>query len=213
MNGERGLVVAHIPLLSAKDRETTALLVFRFEMRKTRLQFERIAEDREQLTTPMGPSVDQKDDFDGFAKLMADIHFLFVCLKKLRSLFLKMQGYFPADSSLKGIEDRYGRLLDYCGHIRNDLEHIEERAEDGIVCLGVTFGPFFQFDKKQIEIDTELREKVETFFKEVDSVYDQILIARRKESGERFVMLSSSITIPGGSETFQLKEDDQDRRS
>jgi hypothetical protein len=210
MSEDSKRVLAIVPLLCAEDKETTALVLFRFEMRKAHLQFKRIAEDHELMQGLMTGHASQNDHLDGQARLLADIHFLFVCIKKLRSLFLRMLEYFPEETKLKVIEKKYGNLLRYCGRIRNDLEHIEQRAEEGVECLGVTFGAYFQFGKKQIEIDPQLKGEIEAFSKEVDIVYDQILIAKRKLSGKQLVMLRSKITIPGGSETYRPKKDDKD---
>jgi len=213
MNDEGGKVVAEIPLLSAKDKETTILTLFRFEMRKTRLQFKRIEEDRVALEAIHSSDDSSEHYLDSQARLFGDIHFLFVCIKKLESIFFKMRKYFPDNLKLKELEDRYDKLLGFCGGLRDDLEHIEDRPGKGVVGLGSTFGRFFQFDQKQIEIGTELSDEIETFFREVNSTVDQILIARRKESGERFVIMRSHVTIPGGPGTFQLKKDEKDRTS
>ena len=192
-----GLVLAEIPLLSAKDKETTALILFKFEMRKTRLQFRRIEEDRKGREAFLAATGSRSDYMDEQARLFADIHFLLVCLKKLRSLFLKMQKYFPEDVKLKELEDRYGKLLDHCGDFRNDLEHIEDRPGEGVIGLGSTFGSVFQFGDRQLNLDNEFETKIRSFYSEVESVYDGILLRRRKESGEPLVMLSGRVTVPG----------------
>jgi len=195
MTEGNGLVHAHVLLLSTGDKETAALTLFRFEMRKTRLQFRRIEEDRQMLENWDKASEGKVDLLDAQARLFADIHFLFVCLKKLDSLFYKMEKYFPEDSKLKDLRNRYRSLLCGYGDFRDDLEHIEDRPGEGITGLGSTFGTFFNFGDRQIDTGSEQKATVETFFTEVESVYDEILKKKRKESGQQLVVLSGQIKI------------------
>jgi hypothetical protein len=195
---DKGLILSQIPLLSAKDKQTTILNLLRFEMRKTRLQFKRLEEDwQAQAQEEVKSSETQTEYIDRTAGLFADIHFLLVCLKKLKSIFLRMQKYFPESKELKRIEDRYGKLLGYCSKMRDDLEHIDDRPGKGVIGLGSTFGTIFQFGKRQLNLDADFHAKIETFYKELDSTYDEILKKRRKESGEGPVILTGVVTIPG----------------
>lgn len=207
MNDEDGKTLAEFPIFAAEDEETTVLNLFRFEMRKTRLQFKRVADDLNERKTTSKSTMSGDEYLDSQAKLFADIHFLLTCLKRLRLVFLKMLSYFPEDVTLKEIDGRYGKRLHFWGSFRNDLEHVEDRPGKGIDCLGSTFGHVFQFDDKQIEIGKELRDEIEAFFREANSAYDQILIAGRKASGQEIVKFRSKIKIPGGPVTCQLKED------
>jgi hypothetical protein len=146
---------------------------------------------------------------DSQAKLFADIHSLLSSLNRLRLVFFKMKSYFPEDSTLEEIDRRFGERLDFCGDLRNDLEHVEDRPGKGVSILGSTFGSVFQFDNKQIDVGEQLREEVETFFNEVDSAYDRILVARRKASGQKTLLWRTGIRIPGGPEKPQLREDER----
>jgi len=165
-------------------------------MRKTRLQFRRVFEAREALEDRTNPPKTSDDFFNTQARLFADIHFLLVCLKKLDSIFYKMQSYFPDDSKLAELRDRYGNILDCCGEIRDDLEHIEDRPGKGVTGLGSTFGPVFQINEKELEIGPRLQETIETFYSELQSHYDGILIERRKATGETHTVLKNVVRIP-----------------
>jgi hypothetical protein len=201
---DKGLIQSQIPLLSAKDKQTTVLNLLRFEMRKTRLQFKRLEEDWQAQAQEASKSTETQTEYvDRTARLFADIHFLLVCLKKLRSIFLRMQKYFPESKELKRIEDRYGKLLDYCSKMRDDLEHIDDRPGKGVLGLGSTFGTIFQFGKRQLNLDTDFHAKIETFYNELVSAYDEILKKRRRESGDQFVILTGEVTIPGPSSRTQ----------
>ncbi len=196
MNDESHLVLAHIPLLSAKDKETTVLIVLKFEMKKVRLQFRRLGEDwREQDASLKSPEIGAGFE-ERQTKLFADIHFLLVCMKKLRSIFLRMRKYFPDNEDLKRINDQYGQFLADCAKVRDDLEHIDDRPGKGVVGLGSTFGTVFQFGKRQLNLDAAFETTVESFYKELNSAYDAILIKRRKESGDK-IMLTGVVTVPG----------------
>ncbi len=58
----------------------------------------------------------------------------------------------------------------------------------------------FQFGKRQLNLDIEFEKTVESFYKELVTTYDAILIKRRRESGDRFVQLTGVVTIPGPTE-------------
>jgi hypothetical protein len=196
MTGSTRLVRAHVLLLSADDKETTAMTLFKFEMRKTRLQFRRIEEDLQALEDLHKSSQVQTDLLDAQARLFADIHFLFVCLKIMDSLFYKMEKYFPEDPRLKELRNRYRSLLHDYGDFRDDLEHIEDRPGEGVTGLGSTFGTFFNFGDRQIDIGSEQKATVEKFYAEVASVYEGILKKRRGESGQQLLRLSGHVKIP-----------------
>lgn len=197
MNDRSRLVQAHIPLLSAKDKETTVLILLKFEMKKVRLQFQRLEEDWRTEDASPKSSGTQIALAERQTRLFADIHFLLVCLKKLRSVFFRMRRYFPDSEELKSINDRYGQLLEDCSRMRDNLEHIDDRPGKGEVSLGSTFGTVFQFGKRQLNLDKAFTTKIESFYKELESAYDAILIRRRKESGDHLVHLTGVITIPG----------------
>lgn len=208
MQGEHGKILAEFPIFAAADVETTMLNLFRFEMRKTRLQFQRVAEDLDERKAMSGSTVSRDEFSNSQAKLFADIHFLLSSLNRLRLVFFKMKSYFPEDSTLDKIDRRFGERFDFCGSFRNDLEHVEDRPGKGVSILGSTFGSVFQFDDKQIDVGKQLREEIEAFFTEADSAYDQILIARRKASGQKMVLFKTGIRIPGGPEKPQLHDDE-----
>ena len=197
MNEERHLVLAHVPLLSAKDKETTILILLKFEMKKVRLQFRRLEEDWRADQASLESTGPQNDFADRQTRLFADIHYLLVCLKKLRSIFFRMQGYFPDSDELKAIDNRYGQLLKDCSKMRDDLEHIDDRPGKGEASLGSTFGTVFQFGNRQLNLDGAFVARIESFYKELESAYDSILVRRRKDAGESFVQLKGLITIPG----------------
>ena len=207
MNDENGKILAEFPIFAAEDEETTMLNLFRFEMRKTRLQFKRVEEDLNERKTASKSTMSADEGLDSRAKLFADIHFLLACLKRLELVFLKILSFFPEDVALKEINERYKERLHFWGSFRNDLEHVEDRPGKGIDCLGSTFGHVFQFDDRQIEISQELRDEIEAFFGESVLAYDKILIARRKASGQKLLKFRSKIKIPGDSAAAQLKED------
>jgi len=194
-NPER-LIHAQIPLLSGKDKETTALALLRFEMRKTRLQFRRVFEAREALEDKTEPPKTSEDFMNAQAMLFADIHFLLVCLKKLDSILHKMQKYFPEDSKLLELRARYGRVFDLCGDIRDDLEHIEDRPGRGVTDLGSTFGPVFQINGKELQIDYQFQATIEAFYSELQLHYDSILTERRKTAGETHSWFKNVVRIP-----------------
>jgi len=184
---------AEIPMLSATDVETTILLNFRFEMRKTRIQFRRIKEDREELTKTH--NIDGEKHLDQQAKSFADINFLFVCLKKMYKLFHKMQQYFPENQELIAIENQYKKIFKPIKSLRDDFEHIDERPEEGVKYLGSTFDTIYYFGDKEINIDSDLEKKIEDFFEETNIVYDKLLIEKRKQSGKP-LLFRASIRIP-----------------
>lgn len=190
------LIHAQVPLLSGKDKETTALALLRFEMRKTRLQFRRVTEARDALENGTESQRTSEDFMNAQARLFADIHFLLVCLKKLDSILYKMQKYFPDDPKLIELRSRYGSEFGLCGDIRDDLEHIEDRPGKGIADLGSTFGPVFQINGKELQIDHQLQATIEAFYSELQSHYDGILTERRMATGETHVWFKNVVRIP-----------------
>ncbi|MEW5747195.1 MAG: hypothetical protein AB1793_00195 [Candidatus Thermoplasmatota archaeon] len=200
MPGNHGEIKAEFPIFAAMDKETTMLNLFRFEMRKTRLQFKRVSDDLDERKATSGSALTREENANSQAKLFADIHFLLTCLSRLGSLFYRMKGYFPENSKLSEVETRVRKRLDFFGEIRNDLEHVEDRPGKGVNILGSTFGSVFQFDDKQIDVGSHLRDEIETFFTEVESIYDRILVERRKSLGQKTVLYRTGITIPGSPE-------------
>lgn len=213
MQRTHGVIKAEFPIFAAMDKETTMLNLFRFEMRKTRLQFKRVADDLGERKA-RSESTESQDEFaNSQAKLFADIHFLLSCLNRLGLVFFKMRSYFPEDVKLSEIDARFHEHLDSWGALRNDLEHVEDRPGKGVSILGSTFGSVFQFDEKQIDVGDQLRAEVEAFFIDVDSAYNQILIAKRKASGQKIVLFRTGIKIPGepGKSPMHYEEDSSDR--
>ena len=164
------------------------MTLIQFEMRKTRLQIQRVNEDVKIH------SDSQNFSYDNVARFYADVHFLLICLGNQDSIFRKMIEYYPDEIELVRIAEKYGKSLREWNQFRNHLEHIEERASDGITGLGALSDDYFEFNGKRIGIGNELNTTIESFFKEVAASYEEIL--KRKKGSRRSRVVSGQMRVP-----------------
>lgn len=174
-----------VPLLKAKTKAGTAVLIMGLETRVIRSQFERIREMQEHLC--LGPA----DDLDALepksplndqqariAVLFGDIHFLIISMSRLWRLFERVMKDMPDEPELKAISKKYRPLFEEVRFFRNKLQHIEGLVEAEVGALGDARSAAFGLDGKTFHYGTEVESKVQSFYEAVRDTH--LAIARRK---------------------------------
>jgi len=190
---EHGQIIQSItPLLYSEDETRRALLLISHAMGEIIIQFERIEKERETLQHLICTEGASKFNADRNMQeqylesqnlLFADVHFLFVSLKRLKTCFDRIAKHYLHDAEFKELKNRYSNLLRQINHFRNCIEHIDQEADRGVKNLyqiNVGDSCSFVFDGKEINIGFSLREEVTQFHRDLISAIRAINEKRRR---------------------------------
>jgi hypothetical protein len=184
-------ILAMTPLIYSEDRTKRALLLLYRAMSEISIQFDRIEQERETLQRLTAAENGSKFNSDKEMQerylksqntIMADVHFLFVSLKRLKSCFDRIAYQYSSEVEFKELKDKYGALLKQINHFRNCIEHIDSEADKEIRNLyQINIGEScsFVFDGKEMNIGVPLREEISRFHNDLISAIKSIN-ARRK---------------------------------
>jgi hypothetical protein len=176
------------------NRVRNALSLMLAQLENIRLQYGRLGEDDNKLTTliatvtsqnaPANPE-QERALLEGQVALAADVHYLLISVRSVNLLLWRLQRYLPEEPELKEIRTRYKSVLSEANRFRNNLEHIDEALDRGVTEFGSLSGTLFTFDGETIDIGGALRSKIERMFREVLTACETIAERRLLLSDEK----------------------------
>jgi hypothetical protein len=133
----------------------------------------------------LGEHTNKKFNFGYFERLHHDYHFYFICISQINKLLKRLCEVLD-DDDLKKVHENFKKKFGTAITIRNDLEHIDERAlgkrkkEDigHIADFGNFAGDSFTFHGKKFPVNKEK-------LKELDQTYKEIINVLYKNYGSK----------------------------